>query len=230
MEAKAYGRDRREWAFSGRSRARPEQVFDVLADLRTHLEWGGNRQFKSFRLLSLDGPEGPAAVGTRFVSTGRIPMNSARFDNQNEVTHADRPTLFEISTESTIAWPKRPYAEGTFVNTFEISPDGEGSRVVYRSKQLRFREPAWGLRYPLLRNATYRVWIPIWSRRGFRNLLRMAEERSAATSHGSAPARRAGSRASGMEYHGSSGSTQTTERPMSSSRTDPSSKREVRST
>jgi uncharacterized protein YndB with AHSA1/START domain len=177
MEARAYGRDRREWTFTGRSRARPEQVYDVLADLRTHLEWGGRRQFRSFRLLSLEAPGGAAEVGTRFTSTGRIPMNRSRFDNANEITKAERPHLFEIRTESTIAWPKRPSGEGTFVNTFEISSDGDGSRVVYRSEQLRFREPPWGLRYPVLRSVTYRVWIPIWSRRGFRNLLRMAEAR-----------------------------------------------------
>ncbi|TMM21411.1 MAG: SRPBCC family protein [Actinobacteria bacterium] len=185
MEAKAYGRDRRVWTFAGRSRARPEQVYDVLADLGSHLEWAGNRQFRSFRLLSLDAPGGPAEPGTRFTSTGRIPMNRARFDNRNTISKADRPRLFEITTESTIAWPKRAHGEGTFVNTFEISPDGKGSRVVYRSEQLRFREPPWGLRYPLLRSVTYRIWIPIWSRRGFRNLLRMAEERSTATSPGS---------------------------------------------
>jgi hypothetical protein len=185
MEAKSYGRDRREWVFTGRSRARPEQVYDVLADLRTHLEWGGKRQYRSFRLLSLDGPDGQAERGTRFTSIGRIPMNRARFDNRNEVTKADRPSLFEITTRSTIAWPRRARGEGTFVNTFEISPDGDGSRVVYRSIQLSFREPPWGLRYPLLRSVTARIWIPIWSRRGFRNLLRMAEERSAVA----APAR-----------------------------------------
>jgi hypothetical protein len=179
MEAKAYGRDRREWIFTGRSRARPEQVYDVLADLRTHLEWGGTRQFRSFRLVTLDAPDGPAEVGARFASTGRIPMSRSRFDNLNEVTGAERPRLFEITTESTIPWPSRPAAEGSFVNIFEISPDGDGSRVVYTSKQLRFLEPPWGLRYPLLRNVTARLWIPIWSRRGFRNLLRMAEERSA---------------------------------------------------
>jgi len=93
------------------------------------------------------------------------------------VTGAERARRFEITTESTIAWPRRAPGEGSFVNTFEISPDGEGSRVVYTSKQRRFREPPWGLRYPLLRSVTARIWIPIWSRRGFRNLLRMAEER-----------------------------------------------------
>jgi len=184
MEPKAYGCDRRTWTFTGRSRARPEQVYDVLADLRTHIEWGGRRQFRSFRLLSLEAPDGPAEEGTRFTSTGRIPMNRARFDNRNEVTAVERPGLFRITTESTIAWPTRAHGEGTFVNTFEIRPDGEGSRVVYRSEQLRFREPPWGLRYPLLRNVTYRAWIPIWSRRGFHNLLRMAEERSAITALG----------------------------------------------
>jgi hypothetical protein len=184
MGARAYGRDRREWTFTARSGARPEQLYDVLADLRSHLEWAGARQFRSFRLLSLDAPGGPAEQGTRFTSTGRIPMNRSRFDNLNTVTKADRPRLFEITTESTVVWPKRAHGEGTFVNTFEIWPDGDGSRVVYRSEQLRFRAPPWGLRYPLLRNVTYRVWIPIWSRRGFRNLLRMAEERSTATSPG----------------------------------------------
>jgi Polyketide cyclase / dehydrase and lipid transport len=184
MGAKAYGRDHRVWTFTGRSRARPEQVYDVLADLRSHLEWGGRRQYRSFRLLSLDAPDGPAEAGTRFDSTGRIPMNRSRFANRNQVTKAERPRLFEITTESTIAWPTRAHGEGSFVNRFEISPDGEGSRVVYTSEQLRFREPPWGLRYRLLRSVTYRIWIPIWSKRGFRNLLRMADERARAASPG----------------------------------------------
>jgi Polyketide cyclase / dehydrase and lipid transport len=184
MEARAYGRDHREWTFTGRSQAQPEQVYDVLADLSSHMEWAGNRQYRSFRLVSLDAPDGPAERGIRFTSTGRIPMSRARFDNRNEVTKTDRPRLFEITTESTIAWSKRPHAEGRFVNTFEITPDGEVSRVVYRSEQLRFREPPWGLRYPLLRSVTARIWIPIWSRRGFRNVLRMAEDGREFTSPG----------------------------------------------
>jgi hypothetical protein len=179
MEAKAYGRDRREWTFTGRSKARPEDVFDLLADLETHLEWGGKRQFKSFRLLSLDAPAGPAAEGTEFTTTGRIPMNRARFEDRVTVTKADRPRVFELTTESRIPWQRRAPGQGRFVNRFEISPDGDGSRVTYRSTQLRFRNPPWGLRYPMFRNVTYRVWIPIWSRRGFRNMLRMAEERAA---------------------------------------------------
>lgn len=180
MRTKAHGEGRYDWTFTGHSRARPQQVYEVLADLETHLEWAGNRQFKSFRLLSVDAPDGPAERGTAFTSIGTIPMNRSRFDNRNTVTRADPPRVFEITTESTIAWPKRTPGHGTFVNRFEISAEGEGSRVTYTSEQLRFDNPPWGLRYPLLRSVTSRIWIPIWSRRGFRNLLRMADERSAA--------------------------------------------------
>jgi Activator of Hsp90 ATPase homolog 1-like protein len=149
MEPRAYGRERREWRFTGRTtHAPPEVVFDLLADLDTHLEWGGRRQWRMFRLLSLDAPSGPAAVGTEFETTGTIPMNTPRFDNHNTVTAAERPSVFEITTETRISWPKRPRGEGSFVNRFEIAPDGAGSRVTYVSRQLRFREPPWGLRYP----------------------------------------------------------------------------------
>jgi uncharacterized protein YndB with AHSA1/START domain len=178
MRTKSNGGDRYEWTFTGRSKAPPEQVYEVLSDLQTHLEWAGDRQFKSFRLLSLETPSGPAGEGTTFESVGTIPMNRARFANQNTVTKVDPPRLFEITTESAIAWSSRPPGDGTFVNRFEILPDGEGSRVAYTSEQLRFKNPPWGLRYPLLRTVTSHIWIPIWSRRGFLNLLRVAEERS----------------------------------------------------
>jgi hypothetical protein len=34
------------------------------------------------------------------------------------------------------------------------------------------------LRYPILRNMTYRINIPLWYRRGFRKMLKLAEERA----------------------------------------------------
>jgi hypothetical protein len=179
MGTKSKGGDRYEWTFTGRSTAQPREVYEVLADLRSHLEWAGERQFKSFRLLSLDTPREAAVPGTTFTSVGAIPMSRGRFENRNTVTTADPARVFEITTASTIAWPRRAPGDGTFVNRFEISPDGDGSRVIYTSEQLRFENPPWGLRYPMLRTVTARFWIPIWSRRGFRNPLRMAEERSA---------------------------------------------------
>jgi hypothetical protein len=177
-EPRAYGREQREYTFTGRTGAPPEVVYDVLADLHSHLEWAGRRQWKMFRLLSLEAPPGPAVTGMVFESVGKIPMMSTRFLNHNTVTRADRPALFEITTEARIPWRNRPHGEGTFVNRFEIAADGTGSRVTYRLLQMRLREPAWGLRYPGLRSITARVWVPIWCGRGFRNLLRLAEERS----------------------------------------------------
>ena len=45
--------------FSGTSRAPAEVVYDLLADLRSHLEWGGTRLARSSqRLMSLDAPPG----------------------------------------------------------------------------------------------------------------------------------------------------------------------------
>jgi hypothetical protein len=178
MEPRAYGRERREYTFVGRSAARPEIVYETLADLQSHIEWAGRRQWKMFRLLSLSAPPGPARVGTEFESVGTIPMMRTRWLNRNTVTKADRPSVFELTTEGRIPWPRRPHGEGTFVSRFEIEPDGSGSRVTYRMRQLRFREPPWGLRYPILRSITARVWFPIWMRRGFRNLLRLAGARA----------------------------------------------------
>ena len=180
MEPKAYGKEQREYTFRGKTKASPEAVYGVLADLNSHLEWGGRRQYKMFRLLSVDAPNGESQVGTRFSSVGTIPMLKARWENDNTVTTASRPSVFEVTTEGRISWKKRPHGEGTFVNRFEIQPDGSGSRVTYTSRQLRFREPPFGLRYPLMRSVTANVWVPIWYKRGFHKMLKLAEEQSRA--------------------------------------------------
>jgi uncharacterized protein YndB with AHSA1/START domain len=185
VQAKSYGRTDRTVTLTRRTSAPPEIVYDVLADLSSHAEWGGKRQYKMFRLLSVDAPPGSAKEGTVYTSVGTIPMMSARWENTNTVTQANRPHLFEITTEGRIKWPKGADGEGTFVNRFEITPDGTGSKVVYRSHQFRFLNPPWGLRYPVLRNMTYRINIPVWYGRGFRNMLKMAEERSRIGSAGS---------------------------------------------
>ena len=49
------------------SAASPQIVYDTIADLRNHLDWSGERaSSETFKLLSLEAPEGPAAVGTAF--------------------------------------------------------------------------------------------------------------------------------------------------------------------
>jgi hypothetical protein len=190
MESRAYGRDRREWRFEGHTPASPAQVYAALENLGDHLEWAGRRQWWNFRLLALDAPPGPAHVGTEFTSVGQIPMIGTRWNNRNIVTAADRPRVFEITTEGSIPWKRGAPGEGTFINRYEIEPAGDVTRVVYTMQQLRFRNPPWGMRYPLLRELTYRVWVPLWSRRGFSQLLHMAEEREQADAPVAVQARR----------------------------------------
>jgi len=56
--------------FEGITRAPAEAVYDVLADLPSHLDWAGDRQATTTRLLTMDAPSGPAGVGTEFRTTG----------------------------------------------------------------------------------------------------------------------------------------------------------------
>jgi len=56
--------------FEGFSRAPADVVYDLLADLQSHLEWSGRRQLETTRLLTMTAPPGPAGVGTEFFTTG----------------------------------------------------------------------------------------------------------------------------------------------------------------
>jgi hypothetical protein len=47
------------------STATPEAVYDVIADLRNHLVWSGERaEDDGFKMLTLEAPDGTATVGT----------------------------------------------------------------------------------------------------------------------------------------------------------------------
>ena len=56
--------------FEGSCRAPGETVYELLADLQSHLEWAGRRQLETTRLLTMEAPPGPAGVGTEFFTTG----------------------------------------------------------------------------------------------------------------------------------------------------------------
>lgn len=164
------------------STAAPETVFDLLADVRSHLEWGGRRQSKeTYRLLSIEAPEDPATVGTEFSSTGADGMG--RFADASIVTEAVRPGLFEFVTEARLTTKKGRVVEWTLVHRFEIAPKGSGSEIAYAVRTLRISElPGMlamfntpGLRSLLLRAGRSNL------TRGVRNLARMAEERSPAS-------------------------------------------------
>ncbi len=157
-------------------KARPEAVYDVLADLRTHLEWGGTRQSRDFRLLSLDASRGPASVGTAFSSTGAIPMSARRWEDGSMVTVCDRARTFEFTTEG-----KAGAMTACYRHRYEISPEGAGSRVTYTLTQLAIANPMLRLALPGIRQLTWRLAIPLLASRGLRNLLAVTEERAIPT-------------------------------------------------
>src|SRR4051812_34250959 len=83
----------------GHCDASPETVYDVLADLTSHREWGGEDQLRLFRLQTLDAPSHAARVGDEFESTGRIFLVYRTLD-RSTVIAADRPNLFAFRTEN----------------------------------------------------------------------------------------------------------------------------------
>src|SRR5260370_7584735 len=120
-------------------KAKPEDVYDLLADLKTHLVWGGARQSSDFRLLSLQAPPGPATVGTTFSSTGTIPMSVRRWKDRSTVTAADRPRTFEFITEARAG--DRNAMTARYRHRYEISSDPAGSPVPYPLTQPPIAHP-----------------------------------------------------------------------------------------
>jgi hypothetical protein len=155
-------------------------VYDLLADIRTHLGWAGTMQPKStFRLLSVEAPEGPASVGTEFQSTGADAMG--RFDDSSVVTEATRPSLFEFVTESRLSTKNGKLGRWTNIHRYELIQQGEGCRISYTWQAASIRELPGAMvlfKVPGLRSIGLRV-AASNSRRGIRNLSRLAEERAA---------------------------------------------------
>lgn len=161
------------------SGAPTEAVFDLLSDIRSHLEWGGRAQpKKSYRLLSIDAPEGRAAVGTEFASTGADGMGT--FADSSVVTEATRPSLFEFVTEAKLSTKKGLIVEWTNVHRYELEPRAEGCRIVYIVRILRISElpgPLVAFKIPGLRALGLRIGGAN-SRKGLRNLARLAEKQA----------------------------------------------------
>jgi hypothetical protein len=154
--------------------ARPEVLYDLLNDLRTHLEWGGARQSRQFRLETLTAPAGPAIVGTSFASTGKLPMSGRRWNDRSTVTVALRPSTFEFVTEARAREAGGEMA-ARYVHRYEIAPDGAGSRVTYVLTEEHVAAPMLRFSVPGVRVMTW--WLARFMfARGFRNLLTMAAD------------------------------------------------------
>ena len=160
--------------FSKTCAAPSEVVYDMLADLPSHLRWGGTQQSGDFRLLSMDAPAGPARVGTSFATTGAIPMSVKRWEDRSTVTFAERPSTFEFATEARVGNGDKAM-RARYVHRYEIVPAQGGSRVSYTFTQEQIANPVLRLGLPLVRDLVWRVMIPMFIGRGFRNLLADAE-------------------------------------------------------
>jgi hypothetical protein len=164
----------REWHIAADSKAPAEALYDQLADLHRHLDWGGEDQMMNFKLLTLD-PETVAMEGTEFTSTGGIPMSSLKFSDHSRVTSAERPTRFGFTTESEVALPGDKKSESTWTHLYEITPQDGGCKVDYTMSLERGKNPLWRMSWPVLKQMAFGMMLPMFQRRGLRNLVARAE-------------------------------------------------------
>jgi hypothetical protein len=160
------------------STAPAEVVYALLADPRTHAVWGGERQGKKSRLLSVEATDEIATVGSEFTTTGADPMG--RFTDRSVVTMADPPRLFEFVTEARLTTKKGGVADWTNVHRYEIRPTDDGCTISYSLRIARISALPGMLSWfnvPVLGSLMTRAAASL-PKKGLRNLAAMAEERT----------------------------------------------------
>lgn len=159
------------------SAAPPDVVHRVVADLRNHLVWSGERAADpTFKLNSLEAPDGVATVGTAFTSTGA--NFNGTFHDRSVVTAVEPPGLFVIETDARLERRRGRTWEVHFVHRYDIAPEGAGSKITYTETITRVNYvPYWLTVWmrPLSRKI-----INSGDRKQLANLARLAEERSRA--------------------------------------------------
>jgi uncharacterized protein YndB with AHSA1/START domain len=163
--------------FESTCQAPAEAVYDLLADLRSHLDWAGRRQGETTRLLTLDAPPGPATVGVEFHTTGSD-GKVARWTDRSVITEATRPGVLEFVTEGRREGKpgSRPWLL-TAAHRYVIEPAPGGCRVVYTQDITRLDGAPAMLRAPGLSRLVF--WVSAkFMRRGFDGLLAAAESRA----------------------------------------------------
>lgn len=157
------------------SGAPPEAVYATIADLRNHLDWSGERATsETFKLLSIDAPDGPAAVGTTFSSSGAA--DNGTFNDSSVVTEASSPTTFVIETDAHLDRKRgRPW-DAHFSHRYDVAPEGDGSRIMYTETVERVNYVPYWLQ-PVIRSL-FTVYVNRADRKQLENLARLAEERS----------------------------------------------------
>lgn len=126
----------------------PEDVFDYIADVSRHAEWSP----KPFRV---EGSTGPVKVGDTFASVGAIPGDK---NHRNEVT------VTECSPPRRLVLDSLEKNEH-FINTFELEPQGSGTRLTRTMDAPRPPFPV-SVLFPLIMAAFIRPDV----QKGLRNL------------------------------------------------------------
>jgi len=163
---------------SEEAQAPTEAVYDTLADLSTHIEWGGSwHPSRTQRLQSMEAPEGVATIGVEFWSVGTTSAGS--WHDRSTVTEATRPTLFEFVTEGRLR-DRREHDRMLLnaIHRYEIAPTlAGGSLITYLlSARMTLQAPP-GDTHPRLPAVIFNLLVPTVIERGTKNLARMAEER-----------------------------------------------------
>jgi hypothetical protein len=157
------------------SAAPPEVVYETISDLRNHLDWSGERASSAtFKLLSIDAPDGPAAVGTAFRSSGTA--DNGTFHDRSVVTEATSPSTFVIETDAHLDRKRGKPWDAHFIHRYDVAPEGEGSRITYTETIERVNYVPYWLQ-PGVRSI-FRLYVNRADRKQLENLARLAEEHS----------------------------------------------------
>ncbi len=157
------------------SAASPDVVYETVADLRNHLDWSGERaSSETFKLLSIDAPDGLATVGTAFTSSGAA--DNGTFHDRSVVTEATRPHTFVIETDAHLDRKHGEPWDSHFIHRYDVASEGEGSRITYTETVERVNYVPYWL-HPLIR-PIFKVYVNRADRKQLANLARLAEERS----------------------------------------------------
>lgn len=131
----------------------PETVFDYLTDVAKHAEWSP----KPYRVVDASGP---VSAGDTFTSVGTIPGDK-NHRNEVKVTECTRPSRLVLDADE---------RGERFINTFELHPEGEGTRLVRTLDAPAPRFPL-SVVFPLL----FKTYIRPDVEKGLRNLKAAAE-------------------------------------------------------
>jgi hypothetical protein len=156
---------------SVRSPSSPGTVYDLLANPRTHLVWGGQEApRKNFRLLTMDAPAGPLSVGDSFSSTGE--NGNGTFRDRSIVVEADRDSRFGFDTESTLVRKHAKTWHVRFAHRYALVSTPDGTEISYTCQVRPQNYVPWWLR-PGVRSMTGRM-VPRMMQKHLENLANMA--------------------------------------------------------